>query len=92
MRLTANVTEQNENATTLLKAQCNMLANIKTLLQKVLNAVMNLDITSHEDNLMQLGYGNLMMIKSLSLILRNLCLHSEKIEQAGPISRSKKKK
>ena len=31
MRLTANVTEQNENATTLLKANCNLLAHIKVL-------------------------------------------------------------
>lgn len=92
MSLTANVTEQSENTTTLLKAQCNLLVNIKTLLHKIMTAVTNLDITSPEDNLMQLGYGNLMMIKSVSLILRNICAHSDKIDQAGPISRSKKKR
>ena len=92
MRLTANVTEQNENATTLLKAQCNLLAHIKIMLQKILDTVGNMDIETPEDNLMQLSYGNLMMIKSLSLIMRNLCTHSDKIEQAGPVSRSKKKK
>lgn len=77
LRLTANVTEQAENANTLLKAKCNLLNHIKSLLKSVLDTVIDMDITTPEDNLMLLSFGNLMMIKSISLILRNLCTHSE---------------
>ena len=42
-----------------------------------------------EDNLLLLSYGNLTLIKSISIIIRNLCSHSEAISEIK--TKSKKK-
>jgi len=95
MRLTANVTEQSENVTCLLQARCPLINDITVLLKKILDAIGESDIDIDED-LMGLSCSNLKMIKVVSLVLRNICLHthdiSSKEHSKSSISGRKKKK